>query len=83
MWGYFVWAESFAFGRDGRLLVAGRTTAVLFLGIFGIHRFYTKHTTIGVVQLLTLGGCGVWALIDFILTVVGNYKDANGNPLRR
>jgi len=54
-----------------------------FLGIFGIHRFYTRHTTIGVVQLLTLGGCGIWALIDFILIVVGNYKDANGQPLRR
>ena len=54
-----------------------------FLGIFGIHRFYTKHTTIGIVQLLTLGGCGIWALIDFILIVVGNYKDANGQPLRK
>lgn len=37
-----------------------------FLGVFGVHRFYTGHTTIGVIQLLTLGGCGIWALVDFI-----------------
>ena len=53
-----------------------------FLGILGIHRFYTGHTAIGVVQLLTLGGCGIWTLIDFILILVGNYKDANGNYIK-
>jgi hypothetical protein len=52
-----------------------------FLGIFGIHRFYTGHTAIGVVQLLTLGGCGIWTLIDFIVILVGNFKDAKGNLL--
>jgi len=59
-------------------------TAVLlcfFLGVFGIHRFYTGHTGIGVVQLLTLGGCGIWALIDFIIIIVGNFKDSKGNLL--
>ena len=54
-----------------------------FLGIFGVHRFYTGHTGIGVVQLLTLGGCGIWALIDFILIIVGSYRDANGRLLVR
>jgi len=53
-----------------------------FLGVFGIHRFYTGHTGIGVVQLLTLGGCGIWALIDFIIIVTGNFKDAQGNPIK-
>lgn len=53
-----------------------------FLGVFGVHRFYTGHTTIGVVQLLTLGGCGIWVLIDLIIIVVGNYKDAEGNPIK-
>jgi len=59
------------------------TTVLLcfFLGVFGIHRFYTGHTAIGVVQLLTLGGCGIWALIDFIIIIVGNFKDSNGNLL--
>ena len=59
------------------------TTVLLcfFLGVFGVHRFYTGHTAIGVVQLLTLGGCGIWALIDFIIIIVGNFKDAKGNLL--
>jgi len=52
-----------------------------FLGVFGIHRFYTGHTVIGVVQLLTLGGCGIWALVDFIMIIVGSFKDANGRIL--
>jgi RNA polymerase subunit RPABC4/transcription elongation factor Spt4 len=59
------------------------TTVLLcfFRGVCGIHRFYTGHTAIGVVQLLTLGGCGIWALIDFIIIIVGNFKDSKGNLL--
>ena len=53
-----------------------------FLGVFGVHRFYTGHTALGVVQLLTLGGCGIWTIIDFIIIVSGNFKDAQGNPIK-
>ena len=53
-----------------------------FFGVFGVHRFYTGHIALGVVQLLTLGGCGIWTLIDFIIIVSGNFKDAQGNPIR-
>jgi TM2 domain-containing membrane protein YozV len=61
------------------------TTVLLcfFLGGLGVHRFYTGHTGIGVVQLLTLGGCGIWALIDFIMILTNKFKDANGNYLVR
>lgn len=54
-----------------------------FLGVFGVHRFYTGHIGIGIVQLLTLGGCGIWAVIDFILILVGSYTDADGKQLRK
>ena len=53
-----------------------------FLGVLGVHRFYSGHTALGVLQLLTLGGCGIWALIDFIIIVSGNFKDAQGNPIK-
>lgn len=52
-----------------------------FLGSLGIHRFYTGHIAYGVIQLLTAGGCGIWALIDFINLCFGNYKDAEGQDL--
>lgn len=53
----------------------------LFLGNLGVHRFYTGHTMIGVVQLLTLGGCGIWSLVDLIMVATGKFKDAKGNAL--
>jgi putative ABC transport system ATP-binding protein len=48
----------------------------LFLGPLGGHRFYLGYTGIGVIQLLTLGGCGIWYLIDFVMILTGGLKDA-------
>ena len=39
---------------------------------------YTGHIGIGLVQLFTFGGCGIWTLIDLILIAVGSYTDAYG-----
>jgi len=60
------------------------TTLLLcwFLGVFGVHRFYTGHTGIGIIQLLTAGGCGIWTLVDLIIIAVGNFKDADGNLIK-
>jgi len=60
-------------------------TALLsfFLGGLGADRFYLGYTGLGVLKLLTVGGCGIWALIDFILILLGKMKDANGNELER
>jgi len=41
-------------------------------GIFGIHRFMMEDTTNGLLMLFTLGGCGIWALIDLINILMGN-----------
>ena len=35
----------------------------------------------GVLMLLTLGGCGVWTLIDLIIIATGGYKDGDGRPV--
>jgi TM2 domain-containing membrane protein YozV len=53
----------------------------IFLGSFGVDRFYTGHTLLGVIKLLTCGGAGIWWLIDVILIATGSYKDADGHAL--
>ncbi|HKO15323.1 MAG TPA: TM2 domain-containing protein [Gemmatimonadaceae bacterium] len=52
-----------------------------FFGIFGAHRFYAGKIGTGILQLVTLGGLGVWALIDFIMLTVGAFKDADGHKI--
>jgi len=52
-----------------------------FLGQFGVHRFYTGYIGIGVAQLLTLGGCGLWAIVDLVSISLGTYDDSEGNQL--
>lgn len=58
-----------------------------FLGGFGVHSFYQRKTGIGIAQLcLTLFGCGagwIWALVDFILILIGQYRRGDGTLLTR
>jgi hypothetical protein len=53
-----------------------------FLGALGIDRFYLGNNAIGFAKLFTLGGLGIWALIDFLLIALRKVPDANGRPLR-
>jgi TM2 domain-containing membrane protein YozV len=53
-----------------------------FLGAMGVHRFYAGKIGTGLLQLVTLGGLGVWTLVDFIMIVTGNFKDGEGLPIK-
>lgn len=65
---------------DKSKLVAGLLQ--IFLGTFGVGRFYLGDAGIGVAQLLTCGGLGFWALIDGIMLLTGNPVDKYGRPLQ-
>lgn len=58
----------------------------IFLGGFGVGRFYTGHVGLGIAQVLvtffTLGFGAWWGLIDGIVMLAGRPTDATGLPLR-
>jgi len=66
----------------------------IFVGGFGVHRFYLGYNTIGIIQVLVtvvggiitcgfgaIGGC-IWGLVEGILILTGSInRDAQGRPL--
>lgn len=53
----------------------------LFLGGLGVHRFYVGKIGTGILQLITLGGCGIWAIIDLVMIITGSFTDKDGNKI--
>jgi len=54
----------------------------IFVGGLGIDRFYLGYITLGILKLITGGGCGIWWLVDLILIVMDKLPDAQGRPLK-
>lgn len=68
---------------DHRITVSSRKIlpalilCILF-GYFGTHRFYVGKVGTGMLQMLTLGGLGLWMLIDALLLIMGKFQDGEG-----
>ena len=53
-------------------------TFLLFLVLswpLGAHRFFLRRYASAILFIITIGGCGIWWIIDFILIVTGSMKD--------
>ena len=51
------------------------------LMFFGLHRFYLGKYGTGILYLITLGGFGIWSIIDLYALLMDNMRDAEGNKL--
>ena len=72
-------AIQLAGSSDKRILPAALLAGMF--GPLGVHRFYVGKIGTGILMILTLGGLGIWWAIDFIMIVVGSFKDKDGNRL--
>ena len=55
---------------------------LLLLSPLGIHRFYVGKVGTGFLYLITVGGLGLWWLIDLILLIAGGFTDAQGYQVK-
>jgi hypothetical protein len=55
----------------------------LVLGMFGAHRFYVGKIGTGILMICTVGGVGIWYLVDVIQVAAGNFTDVQGRRVRR
>ena len=52
-----------------------------FLAWLGIHRFYVGKIGTAILYIITLGGLGVWWIVDLILIVTGSFTDDHGQKI--
>lgn len=53
------------------------------LGTFGVDRFYMGQPLLGILKLVSLGGLGIWTIVDLVLIGMGVARDGDGKLLSR
>ena len=53
----------------------------ILVGTLGIDRFYLGYTGLGILKLLTVGGVGIWWIVDIVKIANGSMKTADGQSL--
>lgn len=51
----------------------------VLLGFLGMDRFYLGHIGTAIGKLLTIGGVGIWWIVDIILLITGNLMPEDGS----
>ena len=57
-------------------------TLCFLLGAFGARRFYCDKIISGVLMVFTIGGLGIWALVDFVIVCFGEFTDSQGRKIK-
>lgn len=52
------------------------------LGVFGAHRFYAGKIQTAILMLITMGGLGIWWLVDLIIVAAGGFRDSDGRLIK-
>lgn len=56
----------------------------LLLAIFlPVHRFYVGKVGTGILYWITVGGFGIWYIVDIVLILLDIFTDKEGRKLRK
>ena len=54
---------------------------VIFLGFWGVHRFYVRKIGTGILMIFTFGGLGIWWFIDLFMIATASFRDKEGRQI--